>query len=239
MAKEFKSKSRTYLRINKDGLLYVKSKEPREGYEEVVLKNGASVYHKTFGSTDDGYISYIGISEKEFPTGKVKLLEIAIEGDEGSDQVTFDLFKQNGNLTDYVKNIATLLPNIDFSRKINLVPSRKKKDGYVIRNVFFNYPDAKSGDDFVKFAHKYGENGDIPSAEPVTSVDGNVKYDFTKQDTFLYNVLQKEIERFKNFKGVNSTPNTDVPSNLPPKVKTQLTATAPNLENTNHDDLPF
>lgn len=237
MAKEFNNSPRTYLRVNKDGLLYVKSNEPKEGYEEIELKNGNKSYHKTFGSTDDGLLTYIGISEKEFPSGKVKLLEVAIEGKNGVDQITFNLFKQNGNLDDYAKNLATLLPNLDFSERINIVPSRKKNDrGYAQRNVFINYPDKDGDSNFVSFAHKYGKDGDIPMAEKVTGVDGSIKYDFTKQDSFLYKILNAQIERFKEFKGVNSTPkqetNTETPQgNGQPQ--------APDLGAENSDDLPF
>lgn len=236
MAKEFNNSPRTYLRVNKDGLLYIKSNEPKEGYEEVVLKNGNSVFHKTFGSTDDGHLSYIGINEKEFPTGKVKLLEIAIESDNGTDQITFNLFKKNGNLDDYAKNLATLLPNLDFSERINIVPSRKKKDGYVQRNVFINYPDQTGDGNFVKFAHMYGKDGDIPMAEKIQAVDGSVKYDFTKQDSYLYKILNEQIERFKAFKGTNSTPNTDTQTQEQQAPQQQQ---APNIEAEDADDLPF
>lgn len=246
MAKEFNNSPRTYLRVNKDGLLYIgltaqqkTLTEPEKlalGFSRVELKDGKHTYHKTFGSTDDGLLSYIGINEKEFGGSKVKLLELAIEGESGVDQITFNLFKQNGNMDDYAKNLATLLPNLDFSEKINIVPSRKKNDrGYAQRNVFINYPNKEGDANFVTFAHKYGKDGDIPMADPTTAVDGSIKYDFTKQDTYLFNILNTQIERFKAFKGVNSTPN----DTTQPETASQPQQSAPDLQAENHDDLPF
>lgn len=245
MAKEFtNNKPINYLRINKDGLLYIKSDEPKEGYEEVKLQNGNSTFHKTFSATEDGKLSYIGITEKEFKSGKVKLLELVIEGETMSDKLSFELFKQNGGLSSYVKNIATLLPNLDFSERINIVPSRKKNDrGYAEGNLFINYSDRQGEDSYVKFAHMYGEKGDIPSGIKVTAVDGSERYDFKDQDTYLYKILLEQIERFKTFKGVNTAnENTPKPS-APAKSTTPSTpveATSKiEASGEEHDDLPF
>ncbi|MDC7250720.1 MAG: hypothetical protein PQJ49_12455 [Sphaerochaetaceae bacterium] len=247
MAKEFNGNDNlTFLRINRDGLLYrgvnqhEKSLSEQElkdkGFKPVKLKDDRVVYHKTFSSTEDGYLSYLAIKEKEFKDGKVKYLELIIQGQDASDMISFPLFKPNGTLSDYIKNLATLLPNLDFSKRINIVPSRKKNDrGYVEQNVFINYPDEQGDANFVKFAHLYGENGDIPPAEKVEGLDDKPKYDFTKQDTFLYKILKEQIERFKEFKGTNSTPeDTNTNSN-----SENQNGADEALNDDDHDDLPF
>lgn len=244
MAKEFNGNGNlTFLRVNRDGLLYRGASEQEKslsedelkakGFVPVKLKDGRTVWHKTFSGTEDGYLTYIAIKEKEFKDGKVKQLELIIQGEEGSDMITFPLFKTNGTLNDYVKNLATLLPNLDFSKRINIVPSRKKNDrGYVQQNVFINYPDESGDGNFVSFAHKYGKDGDIPPAEKVQGIDGE-KYDFTKQDTYLYNILNEQIERFKEYKGTTSTPEEQSSQSEP------VTSQADNNLGSDDDDLPF
>lgn len=236
MAREFNNTPTTYLRVNKDGLLYEKSKEPKEGFNEVKLKNGSSTYHKTYGGTDDGYLSYIGIKELTFDGGTKKLLEVAIKGENGTDKISFDLFKQNGALDDYIKNLAILLPNLDFGERINIVPSRKKNDrGYAVRSLFINYPDKEGDDNYVKFAHMYGDDGDIPPAKPTKKIDGSISYDFTEQDTYLYNILKEQIERFKEFKGYSSD-ESNVETQNESAVKEPVSAGIPDEDD---DDLPF
>lgn len=245
MAREFSNSNPiNYLKINIEGLLYLGSKVEKEGYKPVKLQNDRIVYHKTFASTDDGYLDYLGITEKEFDGKKIKQLVLTIKGEKESDSISVDLFKSNGAMEDYVKNLATLLPNLDFSKSINIVPSRKKNDrGYVDRAFFINYTGEQGDGSFVKFAHKFGKEGNIPPAEKKTKVDGTVSYDFTEQDTYLYNILTAEIERFKAFKGVNS--NQAKPKVEEPQQENIPLTSAPSANPTDsmkeeeHDDLPF
>lgn len=231
-----------YLKINRDGFLYLSSKEPKEGYKKVELRDEKVAYHKLFHGTDEGYLDFISIKEAEFQSGKVKYLTLSVNAGEYIDNISMPLFKTNGALNDYVKNLATLLPNLDFSRKISINPSKRKNDAGFVDNAFFINYDEK---EFVKFFHKYGKDGDVPPAEKVEGVSGD-KYDFTKQDKFLYNSLLEQIERFKAFKSGNTTPK-DAPSNVEqksvtntpkevPQASAQIVGGAPEEE---EDDLPF
>ena len=245
MAREFTNSNKTnYLKINQEGLLYLSSKEEKEGYKPVKLKNDRVVYHKTFASTDDGFLDFLGITEKEFEGKKIKQLVLSIKGETENDNISVDLFKSTGALEDYVKNLATLLPNLDFSKSINIVPSRKKNDrGYADRAFFINYTGEQGDGSFVKFAHKFGKDGDIPAAEKKTKVDGTTYYDFTEQDAYLYKILTAEIERFKAFKGI-SKPTQGEAAQEPvskPSYQQEEPAQNPtaNMKEEEHDDLPF
>lgn len=229
MAKERANQNTNYLQVNKDGLLYIASKTPKEGYKEVELKDGRKTYHKTFTATEDGLIDYIGITEKEFTTGvKTKVFAIVIKGKEESDMVQFRLHTEKGNLNGYVKSLASVLPNVDFSRELYIAPSTKRNDrGYVNPSLFINYVGTEK--EFVQFAHKAGKDGDIPAAKEVVKM-GQKTYDFTEQDEYLYNILLKEIERFKAFKGT-STPE--------PKKTEPVENPIENNPLEEDDDLPF
>lgn len=246
MAREFTNSNKTnYLKINQEGLLYLSSKEEKEGYKAVTLKNGNTVYHKTFASTDDGHLDFLGITEKEFEGKKIKQLVLSIKGETENDNISIDLFKSTGALEDYVKNLATLLPNLDFSKSINIVPSRKKNDrGYADRAFFINYTGAQGDGSFVKFAHKFGKDGDIPAAEKKTKVDGTTYYDFSEQDAFLYKILVAEIDRFKAFKGVGKENKEQPAPSTPAKPAYQEPSEPSNnpttgMKEEEHDDLPF
>ena len=192
----------TFLQINRDGYLYESSKEPKEDFKEIVMKDDKGnvirkVYHKTYKETDDGYFSYIGIREAEFKTGKVKYLRFSIKSDEGQDVISIPLYTQRGSLSDYAKSLAILLPNVDFSHKVSVKPNTQKNDrDYTIKNFFIKDLDT---DSYVKHAHKYGKDGDIPNCVKKESA-GKVVWDCSEQDDYLYNILLKEIERFKQFK---------------------------------------
>lgn len=206
MARNRTTKPTNYLNINKDGLLYKRTTADNPNAKAVVLKDGSTVHHQLFnGGTEEGYLNHIGIREADFPSGKIKQLVVVVEGETETDMISLPLFRADGHLNGYVKSIACVLPNVDFSRKLVLQPSTQKNDrGFVYQTIYFNY--VNDSRTTIPTAHKYGEKGDAPPAEEITAVDGSKKMDFTKQDTFLFNVLKKEIERFQEFKGKNNTP---------------------------------
>lgn len=229
MAKERANQKTNYLSINKDGYLYISSKVPQEGYKKIELKDGRIFYHKTFTSTEDGFIDYLGIVEKDLSEGgKKKELVIVVKGKSEADMIQIPLYTTKGNLNGYVKSLASTLPNLDFSREVYFAPSTKLNDrGYVNQSLYINYVGTEK--EFVQFAHKAGKDGDIPAAKEVTKM-GQKAYDFTEQDEYLYNILLKEIERFKAFKGT-STPE--------PKKTEPVENPIENNPTEEDDDLPF
>lgn len=198
-------KKTTYLSINAAGEMVSTSKEPREGYEETTNKNGDVYYKKVFAGTDFGHISGLGIIEKEFERGKVKYLHITIENEDARDVLQLPLERQSGDLTDIVRKAIAVLPNVDFSKELTIASNRKRNErGYVDQALFFNYvEDGQISKDGLKFALRFGTEGDVPMPDKKKSRDGSIKYDFTEQDDYLYNKLLEELERFKEFKNSN------------------------------------
>ena len=250
MAREAKTKQTTYLRINAEGQLYSGSSEPREGHVEYTSKQGNVSYRKTYAGTDYGKITQLHVVEKDFPTGKVKYLEVTVENEESRDVVQLPLKNIKGGLTDEVKKFIAILPGIDFSRELTISSNRKKNErGYVEKVLFVNYvTDGVQEKDGVKFSLKFGKEGTVPMFEQREGLEGEIIYDFTKQDKFMFEELVKQLERFKAEKGAE-VKAPEVTAKTPeaeeaPKKKASTTKGGPKIETpaqdeSDDDDLPF
>lgn len=237
MAQRNDSQNVNYLSVNKDGLLYKKvnedaynkCKEKGGNYvQKITLDDGRVVFHETFSKTEEGYLSFLGIVEKEFKDGKVKYLVISVKGEEETDSISFPLFKTNGSLNDYVKHTANMVENWEFEKKISISPTTKKNDaGYVNKFFYVNYV---GEDDFVRTKYSYKDD-EIPKIEKTENIDGSTKYDTTKQDKFFYDILVKGINSFKEFKETNEL-NTE-------SEQVEEEVEYNNNLQTEEDDLPF
>lgn len=212
MAKEHGTvKNFTFLRLNSKGELYVGSSEKKDGFTEVQLKDGVT-YQKAYKSTDYGKVIFLGINEKNFPTGKVKYLELSIASDEDEntvDVVQLPLKNTKGGLSDEVKKLIAILPSLDYSKSIIISSNREKNTrGYVDKVLFFRYKNEGAADEKdtpIKFSLKFGEKGNVPMFEidedPITP--GAKTFDYRKQDAFLSTVLVYELKRYEDFKAGN------------------------------------
>lgn len=229
----------TFLAINKDGYFYKKVEEGEEGSVEVKLKDGGSVYHKLYKETDDGYIDYMSIEEKEFKSGKVKLLSLSVKSENGIDKISMPLKNSRGGLNEYAKGLALILPNLDFSRLVNISASKKKNDkGFINKFLYINYVDGQEPK-YPEFAHKYGAEGDIPKGVKVTKM-GEETWDFSAQDEFLLEILTTEMARFKAFR--TSNPVKSVSEDKPAEPKSSNTSASSRPEPVHEDEedeLPF
>ena len=254
MAREATFKNTTYLRVGADGNFYTGSKEPKEGYTEYTSSKGNVSYRKSFSGTEFGKMTQLGIEEKVFDTGKVKYLTFSVENEDAKDIIQLPLKTQGGGLTDEVKKFIAILPGIDFSKDLTVSSNKKRNErGYVDRVLFINYvTDGKVDEQGLKFSLKFGENGDIPMFTKKQGIDG-VIYDFVEQDTYLYNKLIEQLERFNKEKVRvgTSTPNESVVTEeaTPETVKdtsvkekaskADTKNTEPKTEVDEDDDLPF
>lgn len=216
MAKEFGTgKEFTFLRLNSKGELYVGSKEPKEGFTEIIIDAGKATekrtYQKSYRSTDYGNVIFLGINEKNFDTGKVKYVEISIQSDERDnavDVVQLPLKNTKGGLTDEVKKLVAILPSLDYSKPIIISSNREKNQrGYVDKVLYFRYKaqEGEEKDTPIKFSLKFGEKGNVPmflvEEDPISP--GSKTMNYKEQDAFLSKVLLYELKRFADFKEGN------------------------------------
>lgn len=207
MAKEFgPGRNYTFLRLNSKGELYTGSSEAKEGYNPVELKDGKITYQKAFKSTDYGKVTYLGIEEKEFSSGKVKYVQMSILSEDETcvDVIQLPLKNAKGGMTDEVKKLIATLPSLDYSQTLIVSSNREKNPrGYVDKLLYFRYKvEGDEKDEPIKFSLKFGESGNVPmftvDEDPITP--GAKTYDYKAQDRFLSQVLKYELDRFEAFK---------------------------------------
>lgn len=189
-----------YFKVSGSGLLYQSSREPKEGFEEHINeKTGAVSYWRVFWNGIEGYLSDINVREVEFNGINAKYLSIKISDEDGNYFINVPLVTQKGGINNYVKSLVRYLPNIDLKRKVVINPAHAKKgDQYAPGNFFISYaretPDGK--DELIQQYYKNGQNG-WPDRVESTDIMGNKKFDYTAQDAFAYQVLNKYIQSIK------------------------------------------
>lgn len=189
-----------YFKVSGSGLLYQSSREPKEGFEEHINeKTGAVSYWRVFWNGIEGYLSDINVREVEFNGINAKYLSIKISDEDGNYFINVPLMTQKGGINNYVKSLVRYLPNIDLKRKVVINPAHAKKGNqYAPGNFFISYaretPDGK--DEFIQQYYKNGQNG-WPDRVESTDIMGNKKFDYTTQDAFAYQVLNKYIQSIK------------------------------------------
>lgn len=189
-----------YFKVSGSGLLYQSSREPKEGFEEHINeKTGAVSYWRVFWNGIEGYLSDINVREVEFNGINAKYLSIKISDEDGNYFINVPLMTQKGGINNYVKSLVRYLPNIDLKRKVVINPAHAKKgDQYAPGNFFISYaretPDGN--DELIQQYYKNGQNG-WPDRVESTDIMGNKKFDYTAQDAFAYQVLNKYIQSIK------------------------------------------
>lgn len=189
-----------YFKVSGSGLLYQSSREPKEGFEEHINeKTGAVSYWRVFRNGIEGYLSDINVREVEFNGINAKYLSIKISDEDGNYFINVPLMTQKGGINNYVKSLVRYLPNIDLKRKVVINPAYARKgDQYAPGNFFISYaretPDGR--DELIRQYYKNGQNG-WPDRVESTDIMGNKKFDYTAQDAFAYQVLNKYIQSIK------------------------------------------
>lgn len=189
-----------YFKISGSGLLYQSSREPKEGFEEHINdKTGGVSYWRVFWNGIEGYLSDVSVREVEFNGVKAKYVSIKISDEDGNYFINVPLMTQKGGINNYVKSLVRYLPNIDLKRKVVINPAHARKgDQYAPGNFFISYaretPDGR--DELIQQYYKNGQNG-WPDRVESTDIMGNKKFDYTAQDAFAYQVLNKYIQSIK------------------------------------------
>jgi hypothetical protein len=196
------------------GKLYLKEKQPTEGYEEVSYgTEGKKTYHKYFNSIK-GIPKYLESKEVQFDGRTLRFLELTLIDGEVSNKVSVPL-KNKGGYTDEVKLLLSTLDGLELGEEVILSTAKssyknKKGEDKEQLNIYINYVnrlnDAGKGlsTGFIPFT-------DIP--KPTSKVvAGDTTWDWTEQTEFYYGKLTSILEKFTNN---SSTPaqqtNTEAP----------------------------
>lgn len=91
----------------------------------------------------------------------------------------------------YFKSFSRMFKNVDVTRTFELFPTFKEEDGKSKTGIVI----LQNGD-WVKRFYTYENMGECPIAQPV-EVNGNVTYDYSKQNEFLISEILSKFETEK------------------------------------------
>lgn len=213
----------------KRGKLYLKSKEPRDGYEAVPYGDGKITYHKYVNSVQ-GVITKVETKEVNVQTGKLQFFDVTLKDGDTYNNVSVTLKNSRGNFTDEVKALVSSLNNCPpFARVIMSVNSNTtEKDGktYDNINVYINLLD-----EIDPKSNKPKSTGFIPFSEIPRAIkdddpDLGVSYDWKPVNKYYIGKINEITAKF------NAAKN-EVPTSISAPESINEPATI--LE----DDLPF
>lgn len=177
------------------GKLYLKEKQPKEGFEEVTYGEGKKTYHQYHNSIQ-GIPTEFGVKEVEHEGRKLRFLELTLIDGDVINKISVNLKSANG-YTDEAKALFSALRGLELGEKVSISPSKstytnKKGEERTNLNVYINYLErAKDSNDRFPTTGYINFN-DVP-APTSKVVAGDTTWDWTPQIEFYYSVFQ-EIE---------------------------------------------
>lgn len=217
------------------GKLYLKEKQPTEGYEEVTYGEGKKTYHQ-YHNRIKGVPEFFGVKEVNYQGRTLRFLELSLKDGDTVNKVSVNL-KNKGGYTDEAKALISALKNLELGEEVSLSAVKNVSEGkngktHENLNVYINYLGRKDEND-KNPSTGYIHYKDIP--KPIKKeVAGDTVWDFTPQTEFYYQVFQEIEDRFKN-----GSSNTEQPKQESAQPKTKTTAEAFVPAEEEEDDLPF
>lgn len=204
---------KNYSVSKKLGKLYLKSKTPQEGYEEVTYgtNNEKKTYHKYISSIK-GIPSFFEAKEIEWQGKTLKFLSISLVDGDVTHNISVNS-KNKGGYTDEAKALLSSLKGLELGREVSVKPAKRTSQGkngktYDNLSIYINYLD-ETDENGKNPSTGYIHFNDIPKPDK-KELAGDVVWDWTKQTVFYYEV-QKEIEaKFKGETAVSSEKPFDV-----------------------------
>ena len=224
------------------GKLYLKAKQPTEGYEEVLYGTGEvkdKTYHQ-YHSSIKGTPKFLDVKEIEYKGRTLKFLELTLIDGEVSNKVSTALKNKNG-YTDEVKTLVSALNGLELGEEVTLSVAKGKYTNKLgvekeQLNIYINYTGRLGengkglGTGFIPFA-------EIPKAiKEVDEDDGEVSWNWKPVNKF-FTAKIKELE--DKFKGA-STATPSAPTNaVPTATPSEAFPTMTEPVNTKMQELPF
>jgi len=224
------------------GKLYLKEKQPTEGYEEVTYgTEGKKTYHK-YADSIKGFPKSLEVKEISYEGKTLKFLEFTLLDGEISNKVSVPLKNVKGNYTDEVKALLSALNGLTLGEEVTLTTKATTTTGkngkeYKNLNIYINYVNI-IGDNGKGQGTGFIPYTDIPSPTEKI-VAGDKVWDWTPQTEFFYSKLGEIITKFQNVpaQSVTSTLQTPKQEPAPVKGKVEMSAHIPDKEG--FDSLPF
>jgi hypothetical protein len=223
---------KNYSISNGKGKLYLKSTEPKEGYEKITYGEGKTTFHQ-YADSVKGLPKTLEVKEILHEGKTLKFLELTLIDGEIANKVSVSLKNPKGNYSDETKVLLSALNSLELGEEVTLTTksttTTSKTNGkeYKNLNVYINYVN-RLGDNGKGLSTGFISYHDIP--KPIEKiVAGDKVYDWSPQTEFFYTKLGELITKFQ----VGGTTKTE--NKLPP----QTPATATNVKVEDPSSLPF
>lgn len=222
------------------GKLYLKEKQPTEGYEEVTYgTEGKKTYHK-YSDSIKGFPKSLEVKEVSYDGKTLKFLELSLLDGDISNKVSVPLKNQKGNYTDEVKAILsalnglTLGEEVTFTTKATTTTGKNGKE-YKNLNIYINYTNILGDNGKGQVTGFIPYNNIPPPIEKI--VAGDKTWDWTPQTEFFYSKLGEILAKFQNVPS-NSIPQAPTKQE-PASYKGKQEINTPLGKENEPDDLPF
>lgn len=230
------------------GKLYLKEKQPTQGYEEVTYgTEGKKTYHK-YADSIKGIPSNFEIKEIQHEGKTLKFMELSLTDGDILNKVSVSLKNLKGGYTDEARALLSALVGMDLGEEVTLSTKATTTTGkngkeYKNLNIYINYVN-RLGENGKGLSTGFIPYGEIPA--PLEKiVAGDKTWDWTPQTEFFYVKQQEVLAKFQN--GSSATPLPSAPKAetsknvLPPQTAEQAFPPADNFNpnNPEMDKLPF
>jgi len=218
----------------KAGKIYHSSKEPKDGYQEIVMQNGGKTYHRYVDGIS-GIVGYIGRIKKEFiqegKTKKLDNLSIILKDADGSYALGLPTFSQEWKL------LIKSLYNADFNKllQISFYKKKAKDSDKDYLNCFVSYPDFKN-EEGKNTSPEWLNTDTVNKGGVVPDPVKNAKdeWDWTENDIWYLTKLEEIITRFTDGKVAQPTMESKISKSIVPKATPQES-----FSTDDDQDLPF
>ena len=222
------------------GKLYLKSKTPQEGYEEILYGTGEvkdKTYHR-YADSIKGLPSFFEIKEISYDGRTLKFMELTLLDGEISNKVSVSLKNTKGGYTDESRALLSALNGLELGEEVTLTSKDTNTTGK-------NGKEYKNLNIYINYVNRLGENGKglgtgfIPHTEipaPIEKiVAGDKTWDWSPQTEFFYTKLGEIQAKFQGA----STATPSAPKPLPTASPAQAFPELKESVNTDMQELPF
>jgi len=208
------------------GKLYLKSSEPKEGYEKVTYGTDNKVTYHAYKDSIKGILKYFDTKEVEYQGKKLSFLEVSLIDGEVSNKVSVPLKNSKSNYTDEVKSLVSALNFAEIGEEVTLsavksITTGKNGKEYTNLNVYINY------------INRLGENGkglstgfikfeDIPKQEKEEDEDLGTTWNWKPVNKFYAQKIKELQAKFQNTPTATPTPQAPKPVENTFKGKQEL-----------------
>ena len=178
--------------------LYHSSKEPKEGYRKIEMKEGGFTYHRYLDGLI-GKLSYLNF--KDTPFGK----RFGILLRDGEEAASISVSLDNEPYRVFIE----ALYNVDFDKEVAVKFYPKKGEKKTYQNCFLYYPKETFSDKDGKTKNVCPERLDSKKA-PQGKQRASGKWDFSEQEEWYYEKASEIVSRFEKWKLTKSVKSDPV-----------------------------